>query len=186
MPFFPARARATQRSMNETGTTERRSLGLMRMSGIEKSRSRGWLPWCEKPRRRRGGKKDPTETYDLVRVARTGPQAGNIAQGRRAERATVFTTELRGALLANLKGCARSIQPLREHQAPRFVQPQPFLVLQQIHAGHRSKMMMSGAGVHAGLSGEGFGPERFRELTRPKKEMGRRNGAGNRSGSQHA
>ena len=46
----------------------------------------------------------------------------------------------------SLKRCGRCVQALRE--PPRFVQPQPFLVLQRTHGRQRPKVLMEGRWTH--------------------------------------
>src|SRR5699024_1329895 len=58
------------------------------------------------------------------------PHGLDSAFGWRTEEAAVLAAELRGALVADFKRCARRVQVLVEHQAPGFAQSQPFLVLQ--------------------------------------------------------
>jgi hypothetical protein len=47
-----------------------------------------------------------------------------------------------------LKRRGRRIQAFRKHQPPRFVQTQPFLVLQRTHGRQRPKVMVEGRGTH--------------------------------------
>ena len=43
----------------------------------------------------------------------------NVSHRRLAEEATVFTTELRRAFVADLEGCTGGIETMVQHQAPR-------------------------------------------------------------------
>lgn len=45
--------------------------------------------------------------------------------------------------MADLKGCDGGIRPFGEHQAPRFIQAQPFLVLERAHRRQRKSSAAS-------------------------------------------
>jgi hypothetical protein len=87
-------------------------------------------------------------------IIRTRSQAGDIAKWGRPERAAVLSTKLRRAFIADLKGRRGRVQTLSEHQAPRFVQSQSFLILQWAHRRQHSKMMVEGGGTHINLARE--------------------------------
>src|SRR5579885_3611432 len=64
------------------------------------------------------------------------PQARNIPSRRTSEEAAVFPAELGGAQISNALTRAASIHHRPEHEAPSFLEPQHFLILQRAHRGH--------------------------------------------------
>jgi hypothetical protein len=95
-----------------------------------------------------------------ARTARHVTPGRDIAQRRRAKHPAVLAAAWGGARLADLKRHGRGIQALREHQPPRFVQPQPFWVLQRTHGRQRPEGMMEGRWTQMDVRGEGLDPER--------------------------
>ena len=85
--------------------------------------------------------------------------------GACAEQAAVLPAELGWALIADLKRCGCRILIFGEHQPPRFVQTQPFLVLQRAHGRQRPKMMMEGRCTHIDLRCEVIDTQRPCEVT---------------------
>ena len=53
----------------------------------------------------------------------------NVSHRGLAEEAAVFAIELRSAFVANLEGCTSGIETIVQHQAPRQLKPQLFLIL---------------------------------------------------------
>jgi len=70
------------------------------------------------------------------------PQPRDVAQWRSAEQATVFTAELRRALVTDLEPCGCGIQVFGQHQAPGFLQAELLLILQRAQGGHRPEVVM--------------------------------------------
>ena len=59
-----------------------------------------------------------------------------------AEEAAIFAIELCRAFVADLKGRAGRIETIVQHQAPRRLKPQLFLILQRTHRGQHPEMMV--------------------------------------------
>jgi hypothetical protein len=66
----------------------------------------------------------------------------DIAHGRLAKEAAVFSVELADALVANLVSCARGVHPIHKHPLPCPLQPQLLLVLKRAHRGQCTELMM--------------------------------------------
>jgi hypothetical protein len=79
------------------------------------------------------------------------PQAHDIAQRRGAKEAAILATELRRALVPDLKCRRRRIEALREHQPSRLVQTQPFLILQWAHGRQSTEMIVERRFAHIDL-----------------------------------
>ncbi len=79
--------------------------------------------------------------HEPLLTGRHASEPLHVSHGRCPKGTAILPTELRGAFIPDLKGHSRGIQPFRKHQSPRFVQPQPFLVLQWAHCHQYSKMM---------------------------------------------
>jgi hypothetical protein len=62
-------------------------------------------------------------------------KAVDVARRRAAEEARVLVTELGRARIADAPSRGSGVEHRREHQAPRFLQPQSLLVLQGTEAG---------------------------------------------------
>ena len=92
-------------------------------------------------------------------------QICDIAQWRIAKQTTVLSAELGGAFIADLKRRGCRILIFGEHQPPRFVQTQPFLVLQRAHGRHRPEMMVEGRCTHIDLRREVIDTQRLCEVT---------------------
>src|SRR5208283_3852285 len=92
-------------------------------------------------------------------------QIPDIAQWRVTEQAAVLSAELGGALITDLKRRSCSILIFGEHQSPRFIQTQPFLVLQRTHGCHCPKMMVEGRCTHIDLSREVIDTQRLCEVS---------------------
>ena len=69
-------------------------------------------------------------------------QVRDVAQRRLVKKTAVLAAEVGGALIADFERRGRCIEMLREHQPPRFVQAQPFLVLQRAHGRQPPKVVM--------------------------------------------
>src|SRR5512139_2351966 len=83
-------------------------------------------------------------------------QIRDVAQRRCAEQAAVLAAELGRALITDPERGGRRILILGKQQPPRFVQAQPFLVLQRAHGRHLPEMMVEGRCAHIDLAGEIF------------------------------
>ena len=70
------------------------------------------------------------------------PQARDIAHRRRAEEAAILATELRSALVSDLKRRGRRIEVFGKHQPSRLVQTQLLLVLQWAHGRQGTEMVV--------------------------------------------
>ena len=64
-------------------------------------------------------------------------QSGNILGRRVAEKAAVFSTELRGADVPDVAARRTRVHHGGQHQPPCFLKPQHLLVLQRAHRGDR-------------------------------------------------
>src|SRR5574337_102618 len=92
------------------------------------------------------------------------PQTCDIPQRWRTKHAAVLAAELRRALIADLECCTRCVLFFSEHQPPRFVQAQPFLVLQRAHCRHLPEVKMETRCAHVDLSCEVIDAERLCEV----------------------
>src|SRR6267378_1811923 len=66
----------------------------------------------------------------------------DIAQGRLAKEAAVFSVELADALVADLVSCACGVHAIHKHPLPCPLQPQLLLVLKRAHRGQCAELMM--------------------------------------------
>ena len=73
----------------------------------------------------------------------------NIPHRWLAEETAVFAVELAGAFVSDLEGRTCGVQKIREHAAPRRLQPKLFLILKRTHGGQRPKMMVQRGHAHA-------------------------------------
>jgi hypothetical protein len=92
------------------------------------------------------------------------PQAGRVAQGRRAEQPGVFAAELRGAVIAHRMAGRAGVQPLGQDQLARLLQADLLLVLQRAERGDRLEVAMQGRGAHPRLGGQLLDAERLVEV----------------------
>ena len=72
----------------------------------------------------------------------------DIAHGRLAKEAAVFTVELAHTLVSDLEGCGCRIDPVDDHPAPRCLQPQLLLILKRAHIRQYTKMVMQCGYAH--------------------------------------
>ena len=66
----------------------------------------------------------------------------DIAHGRLAKEAAVFSVELAHALIADFVSCACGVHPIHKHALPCPLQPQLLLVLKRAHRGQCAELMM--------------------------------------------
>jgi hypothetical protein len=69
-------------------------------------------------------------------------QACDLQAWRRTKQAPIFAAELRRALIPDTIPRGGAFDAIGEHQPPRLVQPQMFLVLQRRHRGNRLEAMV--------------------------------------------
>jgi D-arabinose 1-dehydrogenase-like Zn-dependent alcohol dehydrogenase len=63
----------------------------------------------------------------------------DISQWRATKHSLVFTAELLGARVTNLKCCRACVQTIRDHKSSRFVETKLFLILQRAYTRHGTK-----------------------------------------------
>ena len=85
------------------------------------------------------------EFHPAVAVAGREPllaQPGDIFGRRTPEETAVLPAELRRTQVADAVARVARVHVLKQHQPPRFVQPEHLLVLQRAHRGHRLEALV--------------------------------------------
>ena len=73
----------------------------------------------------------------------------NIPYRWLAEETAIFTIELAGAFVSDLKAGTRRVQTIQKHVAPRCLQPKLLLILKRTHGGQHPEMMVECGHAHA-------------------------------------
>ena len=92
----------------------------------------------------------PKDSCRVDRGTLAVSQGLDVAHGRLAEKAAVFAIELRGAFVADFECGTGGIETILEHQAPRGLKAELFLILKRTHCGQHAEMMMQRRYAHAG------------------------------------
>jgi len=100
----------------------------------------------------------------IERVTGGITQRRNVPFWRDTKHSCVFAAELGGAFIADGKRCGCHIPVFVQHQTPRFIKPQPFLITQRTHASQLSEMMMERGRTHLNPAGKFLDPQRGRKV----------------------
>jgi hypothetical protein len=80
----------------------------------------------------------------------------DVFRRRSPEEASILTAELRRAQISNAPARVPRIYHRGQHEAPRFLKPQRFLVLQRAHGRDGFELPVKGGGTHVHQAGQLF------------------------------
>ena len=95
------------------------------------------------------GRQGSAVNFPKISQSQAGSQWLYIAHRWLPEEAAVFTIELTGTFVSDLKGRTGGIQAIYEHTFPRCMQPKLLLILKRTHGGQRPEMVVQCGEAHA-------------------------------------